>query len=174
MKIRFNIQTIDDLKGELEQAALTERALPATANLRAKSTWPDFLRDPEELKQTITDKPLFTPSQEDFGKWEEICLNWINFFSEAERKREWAVIWLKSCKVPSKTISKKTGMSRTKAWYCYNRGLNKLFACLTNKKVTTSKIRNSKSKISGYTVDLATIKEAVERLENKLKNNKNT
>lgn len=164
----MDIKTIDDLKDALELAAMTDKALPPAASLNAKSTWPDFLRDKRELAVLRTEDPEFTPTQEDISFWEEVCLEWINFFSQDEKRKEWAVIWLKACKCPSKIIEKKTGMCRTKVWYCYDRGLRKLYEKLTHTPLIVDKPKR-KSRIRAFSRDIITIREAIERLEKKMR-----
>lgn len=168
MRNLFDIKTIENLRDELERAVLTDRALPPTASLRAKSTWTDYMREADDLATIIKDAPPFNPNQEDIAKWEVVCLEWHKLCSSPQ---EWAVIWLKACRCPSKLIEKKTGMCRTKVWYVYEKGLRRLYEKLTAREIPQCKMVK-KQRLCGYTADLISIKKSIEILEKKLKASK--
>ncbi len=164
----FDIHNLEDLKYELEIAAMTDRALPPIKTAGAKSSWPDFLHDPFSVSAMIKDSPSFSPTQEDIDKWEIVCSEWIKFFDETERQREWAIIWMKACRMPSKIIERRTGLCRTSVWYLYERGMRKLFAALAHRPLSKTP---KKTRIRSFSRDIITIREAIERLEGKMKNN---
>lgn len=166
------IENFEDLKSKLELATLVDKALPPTAKLGAKAIWPEFLRNPEETGFLLKDAPKFEPTADDFKLWEEVSLNWIKFFSEQEKREEWAVVWLKAGHMPNKVIAAKLKMSRTKVWYCYERGMSKLYAKLTGNAAPAGvKKHRKKDKIVGFCRDICSIKQAIERLEKRMKNN---
>lgn len=168
MTAKFDIKTLSDLKSELEIAALTERSLPSVKARGAKSSWPDFLQDPTPLGILLAQKPEFSPTSEDVEKWETICTEWIKFFTPSERRKEWAVVWLRACHVPQKVIASKVKMSRTSVWHCYERGIHKLFIALTGGG-THAVGASQRRRIVGFTRDLRTLREVIKDLEKRIK-----
>lgn len=125
------LRNVEDVKFMLELAAKVDKSLPRVKAQDAKALWPEIILTESEKKalwlMNREGDPDFCPSQADIDLWYKVCTEWIKPFAGDEKKREqWAVIWLKACGCPSKVIEKKLAISRTKVWYIYDRGMERL------------------------------------------------
>lgn len=125
------LKNVDEVKVMLELAAEVDKSLPKVQAMGVKSTWPELRLSNEEIEairlMTQKGKPAFSPQQADIDVWYKVCTEWVKAFTgNADQREQWSVIWLKSCGCPSKIIESKLGICRTKVWYVYDRGLERL------------------------------------------------
>lgn len=137
------MQSVEDVENMLILAAKVDKSLPRVKAQDAKALWPDIVLTEAEKKalrlMTREGEPDFSPSQADIDLWYRVCTEWVKPFAGDEKKREqWAVIWLKACGCPSKVIEKKLAISRTKVWYIYDRGMERLVNYLGVQSGTSS------------------------------------
>lgn len=175
------LRNVEDVKFMLELAAEVDKSQPRVKAQDAKAIWPEILLTDTEKKaiklMTRDGKTDVFYSDEQIKVWETVTTEWIKAFQDSERLRQqWIVIWLKAYGCPSKIIEKKLGISRTKVWYLYDKGMVRLLNFL-NIKVDSAELGKNEyrpelikpypaGKITG-TVKVNILKEWIEELESK-------
>ena len=119
--------TIEQIKADLETAALVERLMPSVHLPGYRNCMPEIHYTPQEIAFMDRRPVPMRPTPEQIDIWEKVVLVWMPILDVEERK----LVWKRAKHIPWKLLCREFGVARQNLAIRYDKALIKIcYACV--------------------------------------------
>ena len=123
--------TLEQIKKDLETAALVERLMPSVHLPGYRNCMPEIKYTPQEIAFMDHRLVPMRPTPDQIDIWEKVVLEWLPILEPYERK----LVWKRAKHIPWKLLCIDLGLARTQTWQRYHFAILKIYYFLLGKNV---------------------------------------